>query len=357
MKYKLCLHFFFICLLFLSCDQKKEIDTIRLEKTTKKFNDIFEYRNSVVLKPSNVQYLTSFAVNEQKQFIVADYIEKKVQLLDSNGLFIKDLFEKKGKRSIGSPLCLAIDEKSDKIFISDNSSRRICILDSAFNIIRSFIIPEAHMAPVFMKCIGDKLYLSGYSKQNKCYIHVYDTTGAYLKKSFLADSKVISNEHATGVLNYIRFDTISNKVYAIELMNYLLSIYDDSLELVKKNLVSADYFTPLNSSILKKIDNNFEDVRGLFSKPSFVNSFAGHLFVFSEMPAVKADKKDYYNTRNYNLDIFDSNLEKNTGGIAVGKLVPVYWSREKNLIYFLSGYDPGQQQYTISIYSIKPEVL
>lgn len=337
---------------FSSC-REYSYETLALVKSNKQFKELFELKDSVILKPHEFDVPVCFIITKNKYFLLCDYNKKKVQLLDSSGVFIKDILHDTIEGKVfGSPLSIAINEDNGKIFVADNSNRRIYILDSNYNYISSFLISGSHMTPIYMQSYGDKLFMSGHNINNDKYIHIYTTEGVYQTSYYKSISPNRDNAYVNGAGNYIKFDIIDAKIFAIEMMNFGITQIDTILRTSTAFNFTAKYFQPLTKEMIKGIHKNFEEIKNTFSKPSYIKCLDNKVFVFSELPS-KSDFEDFFNTRQYNLDVFGSTLSPILSGVDIGHLIPIGFYKQGNSFAFIDKHNSTQGTYTIKFYKLK----
>jgi len=347
--------FYFTLVLFISQSCSTEsFETINLSKSPKQFADFFECKDSVLLSPKEFTTPISITLTPNGSFLLCDYEKKKVQLLDAKGTFEKDILQDTiNGNKIGSPISVAYNGSNGNYYIADNSNRRIHILDSLFHYQKSFIISGSHMTPVFMQSIGKDLYMAGHNINNNKYIHIYSVNGKY-KKSFLTSSCPIKdNKYVIGAINYVKFDTLNHCFYGIETLNYTISVYDSACKTVRRVKFSADPPHALNRDTVKTIKHSFEEIRNSFAKPNYIFNVQNRLCVFSEMPSQESDSSDYFNTRRYNMDIFNADFSNNFCGFNIGTYIPVGYNKKSNLFYFLTNHNRANNTYTIKIFKPK----
>jgi hypothetical protein len=344
--------YFIIATSFVSCGDNS-IETLTLVQSKKQFSDIFDLADSVILKPKDFDIPVSFTITKNKKFLLCDYIKKKVQLLDSTGSFIKDILRDTIEGKVfGSPICIAINSDIGKTFVADNSNRRIYILDSNFNYLNSFLISGSHMTPVFMQSYGNKLLMSGHNINNDKYIHLYTTEGIYQNSIYKSISPNRKNTYVNGASNYVKFDVMNAETYAIEIMNFGITKIDSILKTTTSYNFNAEYFRPLTKEKLNSIKQNFEEIKNSFSKPTYIKCFDEKVFVFSELPSI-SDFENFFNTRQYNLDVFSNSLSPILNGVDIGHMLPIGYYEQGKSFAFITNHDKPKSTYTIKFYKFK----
>ncbi|MFW6130704.1 MAG: 6-bladed beta-propeller, partial [Atribacterota bacterium] len=148
-----------------------------------KFSDIFKenYQVSLKTKNLNVGMLGNMEKDIEGNFIFIDWKLGEVFLFSENGKFKKKLGKKgQGPGEFQLPLSVTTD-KEGKIYIADNITRRINILDKDGKYSRSFIISGAHWVPSIMKIDTKKeIYMGGYKENFEkpltgTWIHKYNS--------------------------------------------------------------------------------------------------------------------------------------------------------------------------------------
>jgi hypothetical protein len=349
---KITVIFLLLSLLFASCNEFNH-KTLTLKKSNKQFYDIFEFEDSVVLKPKDFDIPVCFTILKNRNFLLCDYNKKKVQLLDSNGDYVKDILKDTvDGKLFGSPISVAENTDNGELFVADNSNRRIYILDSSFKFKSSFIISGNHTTPIFMQYFKDNLIMSGHNIFSSEFIHVYSTNGEYKKSYYKSISPIRNNSYINGAGNYVRFEVCNSETFIIEMMNYGITKIDSNLETSSFHNFVAQYFIPLTNEKIKSIKQNFEDIKNTFSKPTFVKCIDNKVMVFSEQPS-KSDFEDFFNSRRYILDIFNQSLIPQYNGINIGKMIPIGYYKQDRLIAFITNHDKSVNSFTIKFYKIK----
>lgn len=325
-----------------------KIETINSETTVKAFNELFVKTREFIIEPNNLNSLIDFK-SYKKKYILSDYVGKKVILVDSNGNYLKDILNDHIAYPIKIINPLAISVSNKRIYISDNSPRRIYVLDSNFNYIKRFILPGNHMSPTQISCLNNNLYLSGYDKNTSLFLHKYDTTGKYIS-SFKSVYEGNSKEFSKSAVNYIWTSLYNNELYCVELNNYVVEKYDLDGNLLIQKKILPDYFIELSDS-LSSSTQDYIDIREKFSKLSSINIVGDKILIQIEMP-VKGDNSNYFNSRNFKLDILDLNLNPIITGIEFGnkKIVDV---DEDGNIYVINHHNQSNNSFNVEVYKFK----
>lgn len=324
------------------------METINTKSSDKEFNDLFTKSREFKIEPNKLSSLMDFKFYNNN-FILTDYVGKKVILIDSNGYYLKDILNDEIASPIKIVNPLAISVLDNRIYISDNSPRRIYVLDSNFKFLKRFILPGNHMSPTHISCANNFLYLSGYDKNTSLFLHKYDSTGRYLS-SFKTVDKGESKEFSNSAVNYIWTSIYNNELYCIELNNYVIEKYDlnGKLNIQKKYL--PDYFVQLSDS-LSNSTSDYIEIREKFSKLSSINIIGDKIIVQIEMPVV-GDNSNYFNSRKFKVDILDLNLNPIVTGVDFGNKKIVDIDSNGN-VYIINYHNQENNSFNVEVYKFK----
>jgi hypothetical protein len=329
-------------------------DVQQLKSSNLPFDKVFSFVDSTEIDAENLMSMIGVLEGKGNTFLMIDYNGRKVVEFDSSGRFVKDVInnEKAMARNkrLGSPIsALGV---GDNLFIADNNNRRIYIVDTSTNVIEnSFILAGTHMTPVHMALVKDHVIMSGYNIQGDMFLNMYDTQGIYLQSFMESSSRIDDEKYIISPLNYVHLATSGDTLYTVELMDYTINAFDAYGRSLFQKRYNPDYFKPLTENLLRQAESSFEDIREQFSKPSRIEIADGKLLVQVEMPSI-GTKHNYFNTRDYRLDIFDLQGNPLHVGIKAGNLNLLYYSSANGMCYFLSGYDSGRKIYTVKKYRL-----
>lgn len=335
-------------LLIISTNGCNKITTINTKSSNIEFNDLFTKSREFSIEPNNLSSLMDFKFYNNN-FILTDYVGKKVILVDSNGHYLKDILNDEIAYPIKIVNPLAISVSDNKIFISDNSPRRIYVLDSDFNFLKRFILPGNHMSPTHISCVNNNLYLSGYDKNTSFFLHKYDTSGKYLS-SFKTVYEGESKEFSKSAVNYIWTSIHNKELYSVELNNYVIEKYDLEGNLLIQKKYLPDYFVQLTDS-LSTSTSDYIEIREKFSKLSSINIIGDKIIIQIEMPVV-GDYSNYFNSRKFKVDILDLDLKPVITGIEFGNKKIVDVDANGN-VYVINHHDQENNSFNVQVYKLK----
>lgn len=317
------------------------------------FGDLFTLTDSTYIDASRIEGLIYIYPDAKDNFYLCDYTGRKLCLYDAKGNFVKDVLTVHSVpgKTFGAPICITIFPPTGDLYVADNKFRRIFVLDSTGSFKKAFIISGNHMTPVDMTFIGDKLVMAGVNKNSHKFLHMYDTSGRYIRSFFTGTSPLHDEEYVHGALNYVWVGSGDHQLYATELMNYSLLAFDTTGKTEAGFQIQPDYFRPLTQELLHSIKTDFQDIRESFSKPSTLQSNGHYVVVQVDMPTQAGTSDDYYLTRNYRLDIFDHELKPLHTGIVCGRK-KLFFLDKNNTCYFITKLDTAHH-FAIEKYSFK----
>jgi hypothetical protein len=324
------------------------IKNINSETSGIEFFELFSKTREFIIEPNHLNSLIDFKYYK-KNYILSDYVGKKVILVDSNGNYLKDILNDHIAYPVKIINPLAISISDNRIYISDNSPRRIYVLDSNLNYLKRFILPGNHMSPTQISNVNNNLYLSGYDKNTSLFLHKYDSLGRFIlsfKSAFDGNSKYFSKS----AVNYIWTSIYKNELYCVELNNYVVEKYDLEGNLLIQKRILPDYFIELTDS-LSSSTQDYINIREKFSKLSSINIIGDKILIQIEMP-VNGDNTNYFNSRNFKLDILDLNLNPLITGVEFGnkKIVDV---DENGNIYVINHHNKITNSFNVEVYKLK----
>lgn len=278
----------FLLLSSLGCKKKKNEEPYVVETHSNhsiKFNDYFFIVDSSVICFDEIDSPVFWYERKNGNLIIGNYNNGKVWIKSGSKFIAVDQINKSTPNFIATvhPIAVAFDEKN-RMFVADNTQRRILVYDSLYKQISSFIFSGSHMTPVSMSVSNNKIYAGAFNKPNGTLMQVYDTNGSFVRSIMTSDDSDKEHySHTWETLNYVHSTSIDRNVFAVQTTNYFIHKFDSTTFLSKKILLKLDYFQPLTDS-LRTISKDFFDVREKYCFPVNISAYEDLLFVQTKCP-------------------------------------------------------------------------
>lgn len=237
LKIKSIILFIFICFFgYLFCEQPIPFDNI-----FKKIEEIY-----IQTKGLDVGSLFMVKIDSSKNFVFLDAKTRQLLIFNKEGRFVKRVGKKgQGPGEFIAPSGIALD-KQGNLIIADNQTRRINKYDKEGNFLSSFIIAGTHWPPDIMNIDSKGNYFFGGLKtvirenESETWINKYNSKGKYIKSFFKRNT---NQAWLRSIFPFFGFcideeDTI----YAIQINEYKISVFDSDGNLIKIFGKAPDYF-------------------------------------------------------------------------------------------------------------------
>jgi len=204
---------------------------------------IYKYQDDLVLRPAAVKF-----ANDEKTFLVADYLNHSIAIFDSDGNYIKRFGQLgSGKGEFKYPNDIFITSEG-WIYVSDSKNRRIQIFDKAGTFLNLFPLPEdkVNMIPSSVVVYKDKIYVADIENSM---IHVFNSITLSYEGIIAGKGQSYGNVLSNYKTAFMRLDIWQDQLIIADSSNNRIQMYDITKQRFIKE-ESRDYCIPTRARVI-----------------------------------------------------------------------------------------------------------